>query len=72
MLISSLYRPDSTGVAVQKFAIRCGWVASELLNQSHTSKLLTAGVPLNPKFAYERAAKPGELRIRDTSRSGVA
>jgi hypothetical protein len=60
--------PKDASVAVQKFAILRGVVGSELLNQSHTSKLLTASVPLNPKFANERAAKPSELRIQDTSR----
>jgi hypothetical protein len=55
-------------VAVQKFAMLCGLVASELLNQSHISRLLSAGVPLNPKSATEHAAKSSGLRIRDTSR----
>src|SRR6185503_15643623 len=57
-----------TSVAVQKFAIPNGQNRSELLNQSHTSKSLSASVPLNPKFATECAAKSSELRIRDTSR----
>ena len=54
-------------VAVQKFALPSSESGSELLNQSHTSKPSSASVPLNPKFANERAAKSSELRIRDTS-----
>src|SRR5262245_39520198 len=61
-------REDSnTSVAVQKFALPGGLIGSELLNQSHTSKVLPARVPLNPKFAYALAARLCELRIRDTS-----
>ena len=54
-------------VAVQKFAQPGSGTGSELLNQSHTNNSLSASVPLNPKFANERAAKSSELRIRDTS-----
>ena len=37
-LASLTSKRSAASVAVQKFAKPCGWVRSELLNQSHTSK----------------------------------
>ena len=69
---ADLHRQLQASVAVRKFASFGGQVESELPNQSHTSKATLAGVPMNPKFAKELAARKCELRIRDTGFQSLA
>jgi hypothetical protein len=57
-----------TGVVVQKFAPALPRVHRANFCTKNNTRIMKLLVSLsNPKFAPERAAKQGELRIRDTS-----